>query len=452
MGKPRFYILKKCDTSLISLNFLDQNLVLEFSYEDFEKRFMSSLTPKKLSNEIIKKEKTIDIIRNNLEATECYEFIKDLTLKGNILDIESYNLSEIDSSNHIINISSELMEEEQFRQTLALITRTFEDNKNALINQYYAVKKRQENKKLYNESMKTYLNQKKKPFNISQEEAIKIDTFLHRELDDCLDLFDDEYRPLHPFTVGFVVTVPLTIVLTILGNCLNLPNNIFSVITYLVSTGGTLFMSNKVWKKIVNNKLVEFKRDLEEKYHISYDWEQKRVALNNIRDFYDDYTKCVKSVMELAYSKITTSLDYEIESLYSLLEQYQCSGNCFNKAYFTTTLLNIKKQIFLKESNLDNKNASLVDEVSFTKKYISYLTGKNISMLDDEKVTSCLEKIKDLEDKGLYVYIVDLQMGLVEYIYNNYLQEKDSKVIRENSTSNIEYDIATSLEKIIGGK
>lgn len=459
------YILEKVDSLTVSVYSVENNSKDLYYYEEFSKIFIEYLTPNNLLRQTSLKGKFNNVGKDNkiedfeekildyLEQKKQNTFIKDLKLEGNILYIKCLNLDGICIIYRIV-ISPELLKDELFNKILYLIIRTFENNKDVLLNKYSTLKKQKENQKLVNESIEAYLNNKKVFENITQKEAIIVDNVIHNNLKDSLDFFDSEYRPLHPFKICFIFTMPLLISLTTLGILLGLPSNIFSIFIYSTFFGGSIRISKKIWNKIIYKKFIEFKNSLKEKNHLSYDLDKKRTVLNNCHNFSDNYTKCIKDVLELAYSKVTTSLEKEIESLYSLLQEYQESANAsLDKVYFTTSLLGIKKQIYLKESNLDN-NISKEDEVNFAKRYINYLTRKNVQYLNDEKINSCLKRIKDCEEKSLFVYATDLQMGLVEYIYENYLKVEDIKSVEEPEKieiSDVIYDVTMPLEKKIKG-
>lgn len=465
MDKFGQYIFKKKSPEIILIEFIGKTFFYECSYEEIKNEFLTRLTIKDLKEQNEKEtafinekhdfsyEELENRISTFLTSKESVftTFIKNLSIEGRVLKLEYYTLDETSSVVDEIVISDELLMDDKFSKILSLIVRTFENNKEDLVKQFYANKKNKENIELANKSIKTYFDNKNKFYNMLQKEAIVLDAVIHNQQEDSLNFFDNNYRVNHPLKVISCMGIPLITLLILIESFFKLSFNLFGITVSLVSMGGIIYIENKIWKKIVYNKFIDFKKELEEKYNISYDLEKKRVILNSQKDFYDSYTTCIKSTLELAYSKLTTPLEEEIRTLYLLLNEYQNSKNTpLEKTYFVAELLKIKEQILLKES--DKKYSFKNDEIKFAKQCIMYLTGKNSDALDDRRINSCLEKIEQSEKRGMNAEAVNLIKGLVEYIYEKYLKEEKVEVSNrflKELESNVEYDIDIALGKKI---
>lgn len=437
MEKVYYFIIKKIAVSRISVYNALKDTKEEYHYQEFAKYFQNLLTPNDISNQISLKamfenetkdcslEEFADKFLSLYETLNNKKYVKSLKLEGNSLKVECYNLDDI-SDYYKIVISYELLEDEKFKDILISITKTFETNKDLLAKEIEAIKKQEENKKIFKNSVITYLNEKKN-FTITQEEAIILEEIIHNNLITCCQEFDKEYRSLHPLKLISIMGVSLTISLILAGKILKAPNNFFDIFSYFVSYIGGVYIGNKIWLKTSSEKLLEFQNDLEEKYHISYDYVQRRTVLNNIMSFYDPFTKCLKSILELAYSKTTTPLEDEINGLNSLLNEYQeRDNNGLDKIYFITRLLAIKTQILLKESTVDRKYSSFFDDIKFTELLMKYFTGT--IFMQDDVVNDYLSKIKECISNKNYIYVVNYQMGLTEYLYEN-SRDQEVKII-----------------------
>lgn len=451
------FIMEKVSSLTISVTSMKRNCKEEYSYEEFKENFINYLTPNDLTKKTSLKEKHNnetkesdfgDKLLNYFEKVKQEVLIKDLKLERSLLYIEFFSLSNDYCTNYEIMISSNLQNDEQFTKILFLIIKTFETNRIALIKEFEGVKKERENQELFKESIDTYFNSKKNIL-VTFEEAIVIENIIHNNLEDCWDIFDREYRGVHPLKVISIFGIPIIVVSWILNKELNISNDFLEVLTCLLALGGTSYLSDKITRRISYSKFMEFKRSLEEKYNFSYDLDERKIAINYPFTFYYGFPKCLKSTLELAYGKITTSLTAEINGLKSLLTEFEKNYGINEQIYFITRLLAIKKQILLKESTIDQRYPTFFKEVEFTKQFLKYLAGDSIIVskmfLEDEKVKNILDKIEDYEKKKLNVFVVDLQMGLVEYIYENYLKFESKQ---ENKES-VEYDIDAMLERTI---
>lgn len=460
MEKMERYILKKGTTQDSIAIEISERTLYECNYEYFKKIFISLLTPKSLAIEDNEEKKSFD--RENCSDEEYVEkllallgekkpskAIKTLVLEGNIMEVECYDLDNATSNTSIIVIYPDLFCDEKFSSVLSLITNLYDTNKVALVRDYIAIKKQEENKNLTSNVIDNFLDNNKQS-NLTQKEGMVVLSLLCRNLKDYVDYFDEEYRKCHPIKFASCVAFPTFALAVLLGKFSVKLNTIMSSYLFLVSMGGIFFAEFKIWDKIVFDDFNTLKKELEEKYKISYDLDERKVVLNNPLTFYDAYTKCVKNTLELAYSKLTTPLDEEIKGLYSLLNEYHNCNSNYEKVCFAISLLNIRKQIMLKESFLDKKNAISNDDIKFIEQYIKFLTGKSSKMLDDDEVDDIIERIKQNEEKKLPLFSIDLMTKAVIHIYDNYLKEElENKEEQKELEPNIEYDLAIPLGKKI---
>lgn len=449
MAKDYYFILNKSASLTISVSNIENHTKEEYSYEEFVQKIIKFLTPNDLTNQVFLKEiydnKTLeDKLIEYSNSLSLKKFIKDLKLDANILKIDCYNLDNFLENKYVFIISNDLLEDKKFQELLSSCIKTYEINKNFLAREFFSIKKQKENQDLIKASIDDYLNAKKK-FNISQEEAILLEHIYHNKFyeTEFFNYFNSEYKLNHQLKTIFYLGLPIIIVISVLGIYLKSPSNIMKVVIYILLPSLTFYFSEKKWLDIIYNKIVKFIQELEDNYGISYDMNQKRIILNKNNDVFDDFLKCLNSTYELAYGKITTPLEDEIVGLNSLSSEYhEKDKSSINKIYFMTRLLTIKKQILLKESTIDKKVSSYYDEVSFIERFIKYFTGKRASSLNDVNINNCLEKIKKYVEEKRYIFAVDLQMSLVEYLYENYKSQEESEVV----------DIEYAVDLVLGRK
>lgn len=469
MDNIEHYIFRKLDNDFLAIEFCEKNFTYECPYEYLKDFILPCLIPKEV-HETNQKERILASFSNTsyeelsnkveslLAEEEQKKYIKNISLEKNILKIESYDIDTLELKTSIIVVEEELLNDEKLKRVLELIRETYQNNKEKLNKQFCDLTKENDNIQIAKRSISTYLEKKK--INLTKEEAIIVDAVINRDLNDCFKYINREYRQNHPLKYIFHMGLPLVIDLFVFGSILIPLNSVIALISLTASLGFVSYGECKKWNKIIFNQYTNFKRELENKYGFAYDKDDKKVSLYNPYEFYDAYTKSIKNTLELAYSKTSTDLELEIRALYSLLDEYK-NNTSLEKIYFMTSLINIRKQIMLKESSTD-KNSTLKrrvrqDDVFFATSCVKFLTGKTIAMLDDEKVNRIIERIKQNEENNHLEYNLDLITQLIEYIYTQYLKALAHCYNNQDETCNLKvqnkedyrpvYDTGIILEK-----
>lgn len=464
MDNIEHYIFRKLDNDYLAIEFCEKKFTYECPYEYLKDFILPCLIPKEV-HETNQKERILASFSNTsyeelsnkveslLDMDEQKKFIKNMSLEKNVLKIESYDVDTLELKTSIIVIEEELLNDDKLKSILELIRETYQNNKEKLNKQFSDSTKENDNIQIAKKSVSTYLERKK--INLSKEEAIIVDSIINRDLNDCFEYINRKYRQNHPLKYILHMGLPLVLDFIVLGSILIPLNSAIALIFLAASLGAISYGECKKWNKIIFNQYTNFKKELENKYGFAYNKDDKKVSLYNPYEFYDAYTKCIKNTLELAYCELSTDLDEEIASLYSLLNEYQKSGKT-RKKYFVTILFSIRKQIILKRSSTDvrlNKKVKQNDD-EFIKGCINYLTEKNIAMLDDEKVNRIIERIKQNEENNHLEYNLDLIAQLIEYIFKQFseLSYPINDGVINKSFQNKEdyrpvYDISITLEK-----